>query len=62
MQSRGRDREWHDPGKIFISRMVQVFFLVYKIGGWKKTSDYFDHVMNEDSSGSVKIFKCFVLW
>ena len=48
---------------IYFSNCVRILrFLVYKIGGSEKPSDYFDHVMNEDSSGSVKKFKCCILW
>ena len=48
---------------IYFSNCVRILrFLVYKIGGSEKPSDYFDHVMNEDSSGSVKKIKCCILW
>ena len=47
---------------IYFSNCVRILrFLVYKIGRSEKPSDYFDHVMNEDSSGSVKKFKCCIL-
>ena len=48
---------------IYFSNCARILrFLVNKIGGSEKPSDYFDHVINEDSSGSVKKFKCCILW